>query len=66
MRSDRIAKDAFPLIGPRPKAEITVPEVLEVLSRAELRGANDTAHRLHQTCGQIFRYAIATGSAMRA
>jgi integrase len=61
----RLVKDAFPLLGPRPIAEITAPEVLEVLRRAELRGANDTAHRLHQTCGQIFRYAVATGRAMR-
>ncbi|WP_309919472.1 phage integrase central domain-containing protein [Caballeronia sp. LZ033] len=61
----RLMKDAFPLLGPRPMAEITAPEVLEVLRRAELRGANDTAHRLHQTCGQIFRYAVATGRAMR-
>ncbi|WP_321885964.1 tyrosine-type recombinase/integrase [Paraburkholderia bannensis] len=61
----RLMKDAFPLLGPRPIAEITAPEVLEVLRRAELRGANDTAHRLHQTCGQIFRYAVATGRAMR-
>ncbi|WP_334018176.1 tyrosine-type recombinase/integrase [Burkholderia orbicola] len=61
----RLMKDAFPLLGSRPIAEITAPEVLEVLRRAELRGANDTAHRLHQTCGQIFRYAVATGRAMR-
>ncbi|WP_395061192.1 tyrosine-type recombinase/integrase [Paraburkholderia silvatlantica] len=61
----RLMKDAFPLLGPRPIAEITPREVLEVLRRAELRGANDTAHRLHQTCGQIFRYAVATGRAMR-
>ncbi|VVE01605.1 tyrosine-type recombinase/integrase [Pandoraea anhela] len=61
----RLVKDAFPLLGPRPIAEITAPEVLAVLRRAESRGANDTAHRLHQTCGQIFRYAVATGRAMR-
>lgn len=27
--------------------------------------ANDTAHRLHQTCGQVFRYAVASGRALR-
>lgn len=61
----RLKKDAFPVLGARPIAEITAPEVLEVLRRAESRGANDTAHRLHQTCGQIFRYAVATGRVLR-
>lgn len=61
----RLEKDAFPVLGQRPVAEITAPEVLEVLRRAEMRGANDTAHRLHQTCGQILRYAVATGRALR-
>lgn len=61
----RLKKDVLPWLGPRPIAEITAPEVLEVLRRAEKRGASDTAHRIHQNCGQIFRYAIATGRAMR-
>jgi len=29
------------------------------------RGALDTAHRAHQNCSQVFRYAIATGRAER-
>jgi integrase len=61
----RLKKDLLPWLGSRPIADITPPEVLEVLRRAESRGANDTAHRLHQNCGQIFRYAVATGRAMR-
>lgn len=61
----RLKKDVLPWLGPRPIAEITAPEVLEILRRAEKRGANDTAHRIHQNCGQIFRYAIATGRALR-
>lgn len=61
----RLKKDAFPVLGARPISEISAPEVLEVLRRAEARGANDTAHRLHQTCGQVFRYAVATGRALR-
>lgn len=44
---------------------ITAPEILTVLRRIENRGANDTAHRAHQNCGQIFRYAVATGRAER-
>ena len=37
--------------------------LLEALRRIESRGAVDTAHRALQTCGQVFRYAIATGRA---
>ncbi|MEX3990809.1 tyrosine-type recombinase/integrase [Paraburkholderia sp. EG286A] len=60
----RLKNDVLPWLGPRPIADITAPEVLEVLRRTEKRGANDTAHRIHQNCGQIFRYAVATGRAL--
>jgi integrase len=42
---------------------IDAPEVLEALRKDEKRGAIETARRLRQTCGQVFRYAIATGLA---
>ena len=61
----RLERDMFPWIGKRPIAEITAPELLAVLRRIESRGALDTAHRAHQNCGQVFRYAIATGRAER-
>jgi len=61
----RLDKDVFPWIGGRPIAEITAPELLVVLRRIEGRGALDTAHRAHQNCGQVFRYAVATGRAER-
>jgi integrase len=61
----RLEKDAFPWLGSRPIAEITPPEILKVLRRIEERGAVETAHRLRNYCGQIFRYAIATGRADR-
>lgn len=61
----RLEADIFPWLGGRPIAEITAPEVLTVLRRIESRGALDTAHRAHQNCGQIFRYAVATGRAIR-
>ena len=61
----RLEKDAFPWLGSRPIAEINAPELLTVLRRVEARGALDTAHRVHQNCGQIFRYAVATGRAER-
>ncbi len=39
----------------------TAPMLLESLRRIEDRGAIETAHRVKQICGQVFRYAIATG-----
>lgn len=61
----RLEKNVFPWIGSRPIAEITPPELLAVLRRIEGRGALDTAHRAQQNCGQVFRYAVATGRAER-
>lgn len=52
-----------PWIGNRPISEIDAPEMLKLLRRIEDRGAHETAHRTKQRCGQIFRYAIATGRA---
>lgn len=59
----RFERDVFPWIGKRPIAEITAAELLAVLRRIENRGTLDTAHRAQQTCGQVFRYAIATSRA---
>jgi integrase len=42
---------------------LSAPELLAVMRRIEGRGAQDTAHRALGTCGQVFRYAIATGRA---
>jgi len=61
----RLENDVFPWIGGRAIAEITAPEVLTVLRRIESRGALDTSHRALQNCGQVFRYAVATGRATR-
>ena len=61
----RLENDIFPLIGAKAVGAVTAPELLEALRRIEARGAIDTAHRTLQNCGQIFRYAIATGRAER-
>lgn len=61
----RLEMDVFPWVGSRPVSQITPPELLTCLRRVEKRGALDTAHRVHQNCGQIFRYAVATGRAER-
>ena len=61
----RLELDIFPWIGKRSIGEIKPPEILAALRRIENRGAGDTAHRALQNCGQIFRYAVATGRAER-
>ena len=61
----RLEKDLFPWLGKRAIAEIKAPELLAVLRRIESRGAQETAHRAMQNCGQVFRYAVATGRAER-
>jgi integrase len=58
-------RDIFPQIGAKPIGAVTSPELLVVLRRIEAREAVDTAHRARGTCGQVFRYAIATGRAER-
>lgn len=58
----RFERDVFPWLGSKPISEITTPELLAVLHRVEHRVV-ETAHRAMQTCGQVFRYAIATGRA---
>jgi integrase len=61
----RFERDIFPWVGARPIAEVSAPELLTALRRVESRGALETAHRALQDCGQVFRYAIATGRADR-
>jgi integrase len=60
-----LESNVFPWLGEKPIADIQAPEILASLRRMETRGAVGTAHRVMQTCGQIFRYAIATGRAIR-
>lgn len=61
----RLEKNVFPWLGKMNISEITPPQLLSVLRRIENRGAIETAHRIHQVCGQVFRYAVATGRAER-
>lgn len=61
----RLENDVFPWLGARPITEIDARELLGVLRRIEGRGAIETAHRARESCGQIFRYAIATARAER-
>ena len=61
----RFERDVFGWLGHRSIGEITASELLAVLRRVESRGALETAHRIQQICGQVFRYGIATGRAPR-
>lgn len=59
----RLEADVFPLIGKHPITDIKAPIMLDVLRQIEKRGALEMAKRQGQVCGQIFRYAIASGKA---
>jgi integrase len=61
----RLERDVFPWMGSKPIGDIHAPEILTVLRRIEARGAGETAHRALSNCGQVFRYAVATGRANR-
>ena len=63
--TSRFERDLFPWLGRRPIATITPKELLAVVHRIADRGATETAHRALRSCGQVFRYAIATGRAER-
>lgn len=57
----RLERDVFPWIGARPINDIKPTDILSLLKRVEERGALETTHRIQQNCGQVFRYAVATG-----
>ena len=53
-------RDLFPDLGSRPISEIVPAELLAVLRKVENRGSQEVAHRLLQSCGQVFTYAVVT------
>lgn len=55
----------FPWLGKRPISEITAPQMMEAVKRIEKLNILETAHRTLQTAGQVFRYAVQTGRAVR-
>jgi integrase len=61
----RLESDVFPMIGHKFIDAITAADIRELILPIEVRGARDVAKRAHETIGQIFRYAIANGLAMR-
>ncbi len=61
----RLEANIFPHIGNRPIKLISPPEILAAVKKIEERENYDLAHRIMQTCSQVFRYAVATGRASR-
>jgi hypothetical protein len=57
-------RDIFPHIGSKAIADVSSPDLLAVVRRIEAR-ALETAHRGLRYCGQVFRYAVATGRCVR-
>jgi integrase len=62
---ERLQKDVFPWIGSRSLAQVTAPMLLQTLRRVEARGVRETVHSICQSCGQVFRYGVATGRCER-
>ena len=60
-----LEKDVIPFIGKMPMSTIGPRDVLAALRKMEARGALDSVQRVKQVCGQVFRYAVAEGSAER-
>ena len=61
----RLEQNVYPWLGPRSIGTIKPPELLECLRRVADRGGLETAHRVKQAAGQVFRYGIATGACER-
>jgi integrase len=60
-----LEKKVFPAIGGMPISAVGPRDVLAVAQKMEAHGNIESAHRVMQICGQVFRYAVATGSAER-
>jgi integrase len=56
----RLEHYIFSDLGSLPIADITPLELLDVVRKLERRGATELSHRMLQTCGQVFRFAVVT------
>ncbi len=61
----RLEQHIFPALGHKPVREITPVQLLQCVQKLEARGVLATAQRTLRVCGQVFRYAVATGRADR-
>lgn len=55
----------FPEIGHSPISQISAPSLLAVARKIESKGTIETAHKVMNTCGQVFRFAVASGRCER-
>lgn len=56
---------AFPELGRTPIAEISTPALLAMARKIEAQGTIETTHKVMNSCGQVFRYAVASGRCER-
>jgi integrase len=61
----RLEMYIFPPLGHHPISEIAPLQLLDTLNRLVNAGNTETAHRILNMCGQIFRHAVVTGRAER-
>lgn len=57
----RIEQHIFPTIGALPIRDITIPDVVFVVEAIAKNGTIETAKRMKQVIGQVFRYATQRG-----
>jgi integrase len=60
-----LERNVFPSLGKMPVSNIKPRDVLNTLHKIEARGAIESAHKIKQLCGQIFRFAVGCGLAER-
>ena len=61
----RLELYVFPWLGNKAIAEITAPQILEVVKRIEKLNKLETAHRTLTVTSQVLRHAVQTGRALR-
>ncbi|MDR1019631.1 MAG: integrase arm-type DNA-binding domain-containing protein, partial [Synergistaceae bacterium] len=61
----RLEKYVLPYIGNAQPDEVGAPRLLGIIRRIEENGTFETAHRVLNLCGMVFRYGVATGRASR-
>jgi integrase len=59
--SGYLKRNIFPTIGNVPISSLRATEVLACLRKMEARGVGESTHRVKQICGQVFRFAVASG-----
>lgn len=64
-KSEWLLNFAIAEFGKAPVNEVTPPMILAACRKQEADGKHETAQRIKTKCGQVFRYAVATGRAER-